>query len=876
MSGWRALLRLAWRDLLRHRGRTLLVLVMIGLPVLGVTAADVLASTASVDRGEVVERKVGTADALVAITEGRATVARQSIDGESEGGPVGKGETPTIAQALKLFGPGARAVSLQQRGIWVKTKKGSTSAEVTETDLRDKLLTGTYRLTDGRLPKSTDEVAVNPYLASRGPGLGGELVTADGRSLKVVGLVEDAQYQQPARAWGLPGSFAVEGTIAKPSLDGGWLVDTSEPVTWSDVLRLNRIGVSVVSRDVLENPSQAVNALEYNYGPSEDEVAIYVLIVIMALLEVVLLAGPSFAVGARRMQGQLAIVAANGGTPSQLRRAVLAMGVVVGALASGLGVAIGIPVGWLLSPVAQRWSTEWFGPLDIPWLHLVGIGAFGFISALLAAIVPAWIASRQDVVQVLSGRRGDRRPSAASPILGLVLIGVGLVLTANGVQPGSGVGETWIGFGAVFAVLGTVLLVPVFLALVGKLASRTVLPLRYAVRDAARHRTRTVPAIGAALATVAGVVALSIAVSSDEAESRNTYQPRAEMGTGLVTFWDSGRPADQGADVWSKVIRATTEEFPDAVQINGLDQKEDAKGINTSVYLHGPRDEGFLTEYSGGVMSGQLVADRLPPIDLGVTAAQRQDADRALAAGQTVVFTNRDLDIGEVIANVDRWDTTQEAGEPASKQVTLPAHLVRVSEARVEAVFPSAAVKQLGVRSAPAGLVIDAQVSVAQQRDLEEALNAISEEVSLYVERGYERDGLYLVMLGILAALGSLLMLGGTLTATFLALSDARPDLATLSAVGAAPRTRRVVAAAYALVIGGIGAVLGAVVGFVPGIAATWPLTSNGWSPDGSGTHTIDIPWLLISAVVLGLPLLTALVVGAFAKSRLPVVARID
>ena len=79
----------------------------------------------------------------------------------------------------------------------------------------------------------------------------------------------------------------------------------------------------------------------------------------------------------------------------------------------------------------------------------------------------------------------------------------------------------------------------------------------------------------------------------------------------------------------------------------------------------------------------------------------------------------------------------------------------------------------------------------------------------------------------VLIALGGVLMLGGTLTATFLALSDARPDLATLSAVGASPRTRRGVAAAYAVVVGGVGAVLGAAVGFIPGIAVTWPLTSQ-------------------------------------------------
>ena len=120
-------------------------------------------------------------------------------------------------------------------------------------------------------------------------------------------------------------------------------------------------------------------------------------------------------------------------------------------------------------------------------------------------------------------------------------------------------------------------------------------------------------------------------------------------------------------------------------------------------------------------------------------------------------------------------------------------------------------------------------------------------------------------------------MLGGTLTATFLALSDARPDLATLSAVGAAPRTRRRVAASYALVIGSVGALLGAGVGFIPGIAISRPLTSGfGSSGPGPDGPFLAIPWLLIVVIVVALPLLTAAVVGLSARSRLPLVARLD
>ena len=53
-----------------------------------------------------------------------------------------------------------------------------------------------------------------------------------------------------------------------------------------------------------------------------------------------------------------------------------------------------------------------------------------------------------------------------------------------------------------------ILLVPVVVATVARLGRRLPLVPRYAVRDAARHRTRTVPAVAAVAATVAGVVAL--------------------------------------------------------------------------------------------------------------------------------------------------------------------------------------------------------------------------------------------------------------------------------------------------------------------------------------------------------------------------------
>jgi putative ABC transport system permease protein len=132
------------------------------------------------------------------------------------------------------------------------------------------------------------------------------------------------------------------------------------------------------------------------------------------------------------------------------------------------------------------------------------------------------------------------------------------------------------------------------------------------------------------------------------------------------------------------------------------------------------------------------------------------------------------------------------------------------------------------------------------------------------------------VALLVLGVVGALLMTVGTLTATFLALADARPDLATLAAVGASPGSRRLVAGSYAAVVSLSGAVLGAAVGLIPGIAVTYPLTNRaGWSGHaGQSTHFLDVPWLLVGAIVLLLPLLTGLLVGSSVRSRLPRVSR--
>jgi putative ABC transport system permease protein len=261
-----------------------------------------------------------------------------------------------------------------------------------------------------------------------------------------------------------------------------------------------------------------------------------------------------------------------------------------------------------------------------------------------------------------------------------------------------------------------------------------------------------------------------------------------------------------------------------------------------------------------------------PLLAASLTQGQVDRAIAALGQGRVVVFTDRPDPASSMRLTIGSGHRAQTSRLAATYVDVVDSG---TGTAPSQAVVPPSVLHQLGRPATTAGLLLTGgSLSRVQESRLGEVLFGIDRNSYLYVERGYQTPGSEKVVLWILFALAGVLMLGGTLTATFLALSDARPDLATLSAVGAAPRTRRGVAAAYAVSVGVVGAALGSVVGFIPGIAVSYPLTRT-YAETGP-SHYLAIPWLLIVGLVVALPLLTALVVGLTARSRLPLVARLE
>lgn len=883
MSGWRPALRIAWRDALRHRGRSLLVLVMISLPVLAVSAAAVVLKTSEVSGIEGVERTLGAADARIRV-EGRSRVMQTPDPSDGMWGQTEEldlDHPPTEGELRALVGEDARLLPISSGWTRVRLDDRVIDVSTTGVDLADPLARGLFDLEDGRLPAGDGEVVVNGAALDKGFALGDE-IEVDGSTWTIVGTGRDATDRDTAVAMGSVDDMPSAGTNVSE-----WLVEAG-PVSWSTVLEVNELGGVVTSRAVLADPPDlTAMAEQMGYDTGRDElVAVATLIVVMALIEVVLLAGPAFAVGARRHSRTLALIAASGGTPAQSRRVVLGSGVVLGLVAAAVGLVLGIVAGWALLPLVQRFNGEWFGPFELPWLYLLAISAFGLVSAVLASAVPAWLASRQDVVAVLGGRRGDRRPRASTPVVGLVLLGVGIAASTYGAVAAdrSTSGAYWIGGAAIVSVLGMILVVPVVVSAVARLAGRLPLTARYAARDAARHRTRTVPAVAAVAATVAGVVALGIANASQELADEESYTPRAPMGTGSIGWGPEVLPGEEAADrdeVWGRITAAVHDVAPgvEVAPIRGLDDTYDTNGW-TSTTVETPRD--LEPDMWGLSTSGPSIAVADAAAELGIHGAVADEVDAALADDLVVMLTpGLDTRI-ETTLDQETWregrdEAVEVTRDPVEVRI-LPWDEGALGVAPSSTILPTSLADGLGLDVITSSVVLTGDIDRATETRIAEAVGGAADNTYVYVERGYQRSDEAVIIVLVLAALGGVLMLGGTLTATFLALSDARPDLATLSAVGAAPRTRRRVAASYALVVGLVGAVLGAAVGFIPGIAISRPLTSLGYTgPTGieAGPH-LAIPWLLVATIVLALPLLTAAVVGLSARSRLPLVARLD
>jgi len=895
VTGWRAALRVARREARKARGRSLLVVAMITVPVAALAFAAVIQDTFTLTPGERADRLMGGAQAVVEWAfEGPVHQPSDDLAG-IPAGPPAAAPAPTERRLLALLPPGTRAVADRAGALEVHTATGAGSVHARMLDYTDPLARGMLRQRSGRAPAAPDEVALTPAAARRlGAGVGGTVRLAEGgHSFRVVGTVEEPGDLKATTIVLHPGALPA-GTLSRQLQDLTWLVATPGPLTWAQVKELNTHGVAAVSRQVLTHPpSQAERYPEFNDRQGSGSELAVVLVGGLALLEIVLLAGPAFAVGARRRRRDLALVAAAGGTPPQLRRIVLADGVVLGAVAAFAGVALGVATAGLARPLLEAHLANMrSGGFRVFPLALAGLATLAVVTGLLAALVPAWIASRQEVVAALAGRRGITRSRRRWPALGVILVAAGAVLAAVGARR---VDATVILAGLVVVELGLVLCTPALVGLVARAGPWLPLAPRIALRDTSRNRTASAPAIAAVMAAVAGSLAVGIVLVAQDARDHDPRLAAGRPGDVVVYGTIGERPlsADQVAvlrrtlpvEQVAEVSLLSCGGRPCGVQLqlpaaHQCPYEPDVLGRRPTraeqrAARREPRCDGVGVPYryfTGMLQSTRGLTVVVDPeaagVVAGLPAADAGLAAAALRAGRVVVDDPDPVRDGRVTLTVG----FKAAGDRTTWTLTAPGFALPHHPRAPITMMTAATARSLGLGSTPlAMLATTSRMPTAAEQDRLKA--ALGGDLQVQVERGPQASTQALLVLAVVAGV---ITLGSSAIATALAAADGRADLGTLAAVGASPRVRRVLSLSQSGVIAGLGSVLGVAAGLGASVAVLTAL-NRAWADvwPAPVPYRITVPWLNVGLALLAVPLVAMLGAGLLTRSRLPIERRL-
>lgn len=947
---WRPALRLARRDAALHRARTILATLLIALPMIALVSGFALTQSTLPARDAALASIPGGAQAVVTATAVTRTGTPFPQAPEGAPGPWmdDTSQIPATQDELAAaLPPGDRLLPFWNSPQLIATtgltlapgeqaKAGSSVTSVGGLDLAG-VSTSTLQEAGaeamaillpkpiaGAAPSTESEVAITSALADRlnvkvgavvawvAPPFNG-LISSDGRvgqviqdsqrSYRVSGIVDG----KAQKAWALEGWISRMVTADPAGVDGHWIVAGDEPVTWDSAKAINPLQAFAVSRHVLTNYPSAGELYPVHVDPKQvllGAMTIALASTISALL-VFFLVTPAFAVSAEQSRRTLGLASAAGATPSDLRRIILAQGIVVGAagglVGSVLGVATALIAGPLILPERDLLAHfPW-------WIVAISLGIAVVLGAL-AAVFPARTASRLHPVDAVKDRptgrlRGHRRGATALRLLG-DLVGPAALLAAGvfgawslrlsalvapdhtvpGSIPPSASGlATLFALTLLLAVTGLLLCARSMTTLGARLAGRAPATLRFALRDASDHRSRFVPAATAVLIAVAAASYFAVIAGSTTA---NEHDRTGQMAEGERIVLGAQVPVTESFDrlVIDDAIHTLSEQLP----VNGHEPIYSIPAKGGSVYLGAvppanstcPKGQApdvassirveaplHCTDYERSYSPGLSVPwwGGLNTYVMGGDALRASgfpsSAEAATVLDEGGVVVNNAAFIGENgMVRVAISDQILPDESNAQRIVELPGRFVR-GLAPMLTVSPSTA-QSLGVPALEYLGEIVTTSSELSPAELDSARQLVEQHTTL-VWFGqpmfrYPWGGVgQLILIGLLV----LLAVAATTISLLLARTQSVRDFTTMHAVGAAPRFLRRVALTQAVVVISAGLPLGLIAGIALG---TYQIAWNRAAQIGGAWLETAPLWGIqaaLAASVVGVGLTAALLV---------------
>ncbi|WP_369372306.1 ABC transporter permease [Promicromonospora sp. Populi] len=745
-------------------------------------------------------------------------------------------------------------------------------------------------LTDGAWPTASDEVALTPEVAERlGVGLGDTATLT--RTLYPEGWAE-SEAMDPAEELGEPEevteTLTVTGLAADPygaySVFGGaaavttatldaWNADEPFPNTVSDLLITLDTAptgdtvpaalsaavqeaagdATAAGAQVSVQTTEAVATEQTAAQTGGQDLVFFVFVMTfaaIALLIAAMVITNTFQVLVAQRTRTLALLRCIGAGTSQLYRSVLLEAAILGVIASAAGILTGVVLAQVALMVAPSFDLGVPLPaaIALTWQSIVLPLAVGTGVTVLAALAPARSATR--VAPLAALRPSDAptlraRSGRARLVISLLCLVGGFGALGLGVALGMGGNPQFgliaaVGGGALAffgVVLSAVLWLPRVAAGLGSLVSRTGPASRLAVANTLRNPRRTAATSTALLIGVTLVTMMSTGAASARVSAENMLDESFPYDVSVST---SPEYLDGMLDAVADTpgITATTLVTNATVDLGGLEGMgvTAADPAELAAVVNVPDEAARLTD--GSILLSQEAADSLSVGDgdsLTATGpAGSTDLTVVITAGGTLNRTITTGDLGRLFSDADIETQTY---------TDVWAHISGGEPMDVLTDVQDAAAQVDGD-----AFVMGPAAQAAQFRQVVDVILGI--------------------VVGLLAVAVVIALVGVTNTLSLSVIERTR-ESATLRAIGLSTAQLRGMLAVEGILIAGVGAVLGIVLGLVFG----WSGAATALAIMGDVHYAV--PWTDI-VVVLGVALVAgflASVVPARAAARTSPVA---
>jgi len=805
----RAVIRWAIRLLRREWRQQLLILALITVAV----GATVVASTVATDTPAPIAGVLGSAHDAASISGPPATI------------------NADIATIERLFG---QADVIENQSVPVP---GTLSTF----DLRAQNARGPFggpllSLVSGQYPAAANDIAVTSGVATDFSLQTGSSWSVAGRTWKVTGIVQNPQSLMDEFALVLPGQVTSPENVTV-------LFNTSG--RQSAATRKATAGLNIITAQTVANNNEI--------NPETISVAAAVL----GMLLIALVGIGGFTVLAQRRLRAIGMLAAQGATEGNIRLVIRANGAATGVAGAVAGLVLGF-LAWLAyRPQAENSAHHVMGAFQLPWT-VIGISMVLAIAATyFAASRPAKAIARTPIMAALAGRPpapGKTRHLAVPVGIGFLVVAFLLGMAGASDGNGHGIGEVVLGFVALAVAIAA--LAPALLSVVAAAGSRAPIAVKLALRDLARYRARSGPALAAISLTAMIAVLICVASAARFGNVLDYAGPNLTSGQLIVHAPAGNRQAGTGP---------TAAETAAGLKV----AKEIAADLGSSMVALESSSIGLTHAAPGRSWSGQIyVATPQLLKAFGISQSEiNPDADILTRRPGLSAMSLMQLTYGNDSFGKDGGPNASGgwpcpagsciANPPIQEISQLPsgtsAPNTVVTEHAISALHLQNSVQANGWLIAVPGGLTPAQITTAQHLAASAAGNMSVETRNSIPSLAQIIDAA--TIFGLVLALGILGLSVG------LVRSEARRDLRTLAATGASGATRAAITAATAGALGFTGAVVGITGGY---LAAIGFFRSN--SLDGLSSLT-SIPVTNLLVILVGMPL-AATVLGWLLAGR--------